>query len=496
MKKILTIILDGFGMREDIYGNAIKNAGMNNFINIWNTYPHCLLKSAGTSIGLKKGECGSSEVGHKVIGAGRKIKSRNTALEEALEKKEFLRLPKYREMINYANQTEKNIHLLICLSDGGVSSDIKHLKKIINKLQEEKLSNTIYIHAIADGIDTSKKKIYEYIKDIQDILNDKIRLATVCGRYYAMDKTKDTKRAKVFYNLLARGEGVEATDLKKVIDFCYEKQITDEYLPPLKTSSYAPLKPNDLVLFLNTSKDNNKEILELLEKGSQGGNLKLKIYSLFEISRKINKNYLLKSPKINNSLGEYLSNLGLTQARISEQIKKESITYYLNGEKKINDEHIDTYVIRTPLVEKLDEKPELSTLTIAKTIIKCMEQDYDFIVANFANPDAIGHTGNYQATINGLQAIDVCLGKIIEVAQDNFYKVILVGSHGKADTIINRKNEMVCQNTLSPVPFVILDKKVELENGDLTGVAPTILKYMDIKLPNEMKETEDLFKKE
>ena len=495
MKKILMVILDGFGMREDIYGNAIKNAGMNNFIHIWNNYPHALLKSASTYVGLEKDECGSSEIGHKVIGAGRKITSRKDYVNKILDSHDFARKEKYIEMLDYLKQSDKNLHLFICLSDGGVISDINHLKKAIQKLRDEKIKNKLYIHAIADGIDAGKNKVYNYIKEIEDLIENNVHLASICGRYYALDTTNDSKRTNTYFHSLITGDAIEASSIPRILNLCYQKRISDEYLPPLKTLDFVPLKEGDAVWILNTSKGNNKALLERLEKGFPNRKLNLKVYSLFEISKNLNRNYMLESLVEKNTLGEYLANLGITQARVVESCKKESMTYYFDGERRIIADIIDTFVIETTLKERYDVKPELNALKVAKTAIKCMENDYDFVTVNFANPDIIGHTGNYQAVINGLQAVDVCLGEMVKVAEENFYKVIIVGTHGKADTIINRKNEIISKNTLSPVPFIILDNKVSLENGSLTGVAPTILKYMDINLPKKMKETEDLFEK-
>ena len=196
-----------------------------------------------------------------------------------------------------------------------------------------------------------------------------------------------------------------------------------------------------------------------------------------------------------HTLPEYISDLGLTQAHIFESVKESSMTYYLTGKRKLELKDCDRYIIPSPKVDSYDMKPEMDSLSIAKTVIKCMEKDYDFILVNFANPDEVGHTGNYQATINGLQAIDVCLGKILEIAEENFYKVIITSSHGKADTIVDRQNNIITKNTLSPVPFMIVDNKVKLKNGDLTSFAPTLLKYMDIALPKEMKNTEILLEK-
>lgn len=500
MKKILTIILDGFGMREDIYGNAIKYAGMNNFINIWNNYPHCLLKASSSIVGLPDKQCGSSQFGHKLIGSGRQISNKLTEINDVFTKERIKYNHKFNEMIDFLRTHPTNaLHISILLSDGGISSHINHLKYLLNELTKYKIENKIYIHAISDGRDSNKFSVYKYIKDIEKYLDNNVMLASICGRYYALDETKEYKRTKMYYDLLFEGRGVEATNIPRVIDKCYEKKLSDEYLPPIKTSEFVPLNNKDVFLFLNYGKENQIQLLDAMCNKDfiefNNYQTKIKIFSLYEIEKTLNNNYLFEIEKYKHTLPEYLSELGLTQAYIYESIKASSMTYYLNGERYLKLSDCDLYSVDSPIMDSFDQKPEMNSLTVAKTIIKCMEKDYDFIMANFANPDEVGHTGNYQATINGLQAIDVCLGKIIEVAEENFYKVVIISSHGNADTIIDRENNVVTKNTLSPVPFIIMDKKIKLRNGDLTSFAPTLLKYMDIAIPKEMKNTEILSEK-
>lgn len=500
MKKILTIILDGFGMREDIYGNAIKNSGMNNFIDVWNNYPHCLLKASGQSVGLPDKQCSNSYLGHEIIGTGRQISNKLTELNNVFKKDKLKYNIKYNEMINCLKENpNKNLHITHLLSDGGVSSHIVHLKCFLNELAKSKVENGIYLHLIADGRDSNKYSVYKYIKDIESYINGNVHLASVCGRYYALDETKDFKRTKMYYDLLFDGRGIESVNLPRVIDKCYEKKLSDEYLPPLKAKDFLTLTNNDVFMFLNYSKENQIQLLSsICDKDFIEFNnyqLNIKVYSLYDIDSSINKNYFFATESHTQTLTEYLASLGLTQAHIYESIKTSSMNYYLNGERFLKLENCDKYSVDSPHVDNFDMKPEMNSLSIAKTIIKCMERDYDFILANFANPDEVGHTGNYQATINSLQAIDVCLGKVLEVAEENFYKVVIVSSHGKADTIIDRENNIVTKNTLSPVPFIIMDKKYKLNNGSLTSFAPTLLKYMDIAIPKEMKESEILIEK-
>ena len=500
MKKILTIILDGFGMREDIYGNAVKMAGMNNFINIWNNYPHCLLKSSGLSVGLPENQCGSSEFGHELIGTGREIENKLSKINSTFRKSDYKFNPKYNEMVDYLKRhPEKNLHLCILLSDGGVSSHIEHLKLFLNELNNSKVDNNIYIQAISDGRDANKFSLKGYLEEISSLINVKVNISSVCGRCYALDVTNDYKRTKMYYDLLIEGRGVEANNLSKVVEKCYEKKISDEYLPPIKTKQFSPINNGDVLMLLNFSKNNQYQLLDSLTNENfdkfNAHKIDVKVYSLFEISKELNRNYFFETTQYTHTLTEYIAELGLTQAHIFESIKENSMSYHLTGCRKIDLKGCDRYIIPSPKVDSFEVKPEMDALSLAKTTIKCMEKDYDFILVNFANPDEVGHTGNYPATINGLQAIDVCLGKILEIAEENFYKVVIVSSHGNADTIIDRQNNIITKNTLSPVPFVIMDKKIKLNNGDLTSFAPTLLKYMDIAIPKEMKNSEILLGK-
>ena len=500
MKKILTIILDGFGMREDIYGNAVKMAGMNNFINIWNNYPHCLLKASGLSVGLPENQCGYSELGHEIIGAGREINNKLSKINSTFKKSDYKFNTKYNEMADYLKRhPDKKIHIVTLLSDGGVSSHIEHLKLFLQELTNSKVDNNVLIHALSDGRDSDRHGIKTYLEEIEPSCNIKVKIASVCGRYYGLDKSNDYKRTKMYYDLLAEGRGIVANNIYKVIEKCYEKKLSDEYLPPIKCKEFAPLENGDVLMLLNFSKENQIQLLNSLCNKDfdkfNAHNLDVKVYSLLEIDKELNRNYFFEMDTQIHTLPEYISDLGLTQAHIFESVKESSMTYYLTGKRKLELKDCDRYIIPSPKVDSYDMKPEMDSLSIAKTVIKCMEKDYDFILVNFANPDEVGHTGNYQATINGLQAIDVCLGKILEIAEENFYKVIITSSHGKADTIVDRQNNIITKNTLSPVPFMIVDNKVKLKNGDLTSFAPTLLKYMDIALPKEMKNTEILLEK-
>ena len=292
MKKILTIILDGLGMREDVYGNAVKMAGMSNFINIWNNYPHCLLKANGEHVNLPEGQSSCPEVGHKIIGAGREIDNKLNEINSVLTKDNLKFNPRYSSMVDYLKKHPNNkLHIVELLSDGGVSSHINHLFWFLKELSKSKVKNEILIHGITDGKDSDKFSSYKYIKDTINNLTENAHLASICGRYYALDKSKQYKRTKVFYDLLFNQAGIDALKVKLVIKKCYDRKITDAFMPPIKTEEYKPVQDGDCIMFLNFSKTNQKQILRAICDPSFNefpvSPTKAKVFTLYEINTKI-----------------------------------------------------------------------------------------------------------------------------------------------------------------------------------------------------------------
>ena len=299
----------------------------------------------------------------------------------------------------------------------------------------------------------------------------------------------------MYYNLLFNGKGIDAKNIQTTIKKCYERNLSDEYLPPLKTKDYIPIENKDVVFLLNYSKENQEQLVNAIDGKDFiefDQTTKVKLYSIYEIDPNLNKNFFYKTETYNKTLLECLAGLEISQAHIYESIKKYSMEYYIYGERFVKLDNCKKYCVNTDTSRNYDYKPEMNSLNIAKAAINCMEEDIDFVLVNFANPDVIGHTGNYQATINSLQAVDLCIGKMMDCAKENFYTTVITSSHANADTIINRDNEIMPENTNAPVPLIITDNKIELKNGTLTSFAPTLLKYMDIAIPKDMKETEIL----
>ncbi len=505
MKKVITVILDGVGMRDEVHGNAVKQASMSNFIKLWNKYPHSLLKASESSVGLLKGQFGNSEVGHLTIGAGRMTKQKVTIIEELFQDNRLKNNIVYNEMINYVKNNSKHLHLMMLTSDGGVHSRLKFLLDMLEQLKSDGVTNVL-IHVITDGRDTKEKVAYEYIRQVEEKIKELGigRIVSMCGRYYAMDRDKNYQRTKLYYDLVTRNSGNYSNNIQVALQACYEKNITDEFIPPFAFERGTVIRDGDALLWLNYRTDRAKQILKALKDSSfkefETLNMNnLRLYTLYKVDEKsegLEEKNMLEDLVVTNPLGEYISKLGLTQARIAETEKYAHVTYFFDGGRELDLEGCDRFLVPSPKVATYDLKPEMSAVDITKQAIKCMEKDYDFILINYANGDMVGHTGNLKATIKALEAVDICLGKLYEKAEENFYDMVILADHGNADIMLDENDEPVTTHTLSQVPFIITDTKLELANGDLTMVAPTILKYMDIALPKEMKETEDLFTEE
>ena len=477
MKKILTIVLDGFGYREEEYGNAIKSAQMDYFNKLWEEYPHSLLEASSTFVGLHEGQFGNSETGHQTIGAGRLIKQ-NETFKKILENK------------------DKKIHLMGLCSDGNVHAGIDDIINMYKILVKNGCKN-IYFHIITDGRDTNVHSSNNYISQIiEAIKENKVgSIATICGRYYAMDRDKNYDRTKKYYELVTKGVGFETNRIKDIINRMYEKEITDEFINPILVDRNGLIKNRDVLIWLNYRADRAKQIISaftdtLFDSFNIYNMDELDVYSFLPIDKNISTNTFLEEQSITNPLGIYLSELGLTQARIAETEKYAHVTYFFDGGYSGKIPKCNSFHIPSPEVATYDLKPEMSAVGVTKKCIECMMQDYDFIFLNFANPDMVGHTGDFEATVKACMAVDMCLEKLVEKAEENFYKVIILADHGNADIMLDENGNIVTTHTLSKVPFIILDKNVKLESeGDLTMVAPTILEYMDIAVPDEMKDT-------
>ena len=500
MKKIIMVILDGFGMRDEEKGNAVKLANMEFFKSLWEEYPHSLLEASGPFVGLPEGQFGNSEVCHQVMGLGKKIKQRITIVNEEMDTKNVLNNSTFQEIINRLNMYDGTLHLMGLTSDGGVHSHINYMIKLIKILKEQGVKRVVF-HAITDGRDTSTRSSLKYLDEINNLLIDEGIgfVGTVSGRYYAMDRDNKWDRTYKYYDLVMNGNGFKVRNYTDAINACYSKDITDEFLPPMMVHRDAEIKDNDCLLWLNYRTDRARQILNALSDPDfkEFRTRKLNNFKVYNLFPQENVPYASHLFEISNEelypLGKYFSDLHLTQARIAETEKYSHVTYFFNSELSKEFEGQDNYLVPSPKVATYDLTPLMSAKEVTKKVKMALEKDYDFILVNFANPDMLGHTGNLEATIEGLKAIDYLLKEIYTCAEDNFYKLFIVSDHGNCDEMIGDNGEVITTHSLSKVPFIITDKGIKLkENGDLTMVAPTILKYMDIALPKSMEESKDL----
>lgn len=501
MKKILMIILDGFGMREEEKGNAVKLANMEFFNSLWNNYPHSLLKASEHYVGLPDGQFGNSEVCHQVIGLGHKVKQKITILSEAVEEKTILDNVEFQEMVNHVNMYDSTLHLMGLTSDGGVHSHIDYMKKIIPLLKEQGIKKIVF-HAITDGRDTYRKSSIKYLDEINKILIEEGigYIGTIAGRFYAMDRDNKWERTKTYYDLITEGKGFKIKNYAAAIRSCYEKNITDEFLPPLLLNEDAIFKENDCLLWLNFRPDRARQILNSLThpKFYDFRTIRPNNFKVYTMFKQEDVPYVKSLFEFNHDnlypIGKYFSDLKLTQARIAETEKYSHVTYFFNSELSKEFEGQDNYLVPSPKVTTYDQTPLMSARDVTTKVKEALEKDYDFILVNYANPDMLGHTGNLEATITSLQGLDKLLEDVIHTAEDNFYKVFILADHGNCDEMLTETGEVITTHSLAEVPFIITDNNIELKpNGDLTMVAPTLLKYMDIALPKNMEGTKDLF---
>ena len=496
MRKILTVVLDGFGYREEEYGNAIKMADTKNFDRLWETFPHTTLFASEEYVGLNEGEFGNSEIGHMTIGAGRRIMQHGPRITEFLKninKDNLL----FAEFLKDAQ--EKTVHIIGLYSDGKVHSNLEHFLSIYQILKENN-AKKVNFHLITDGRDTKVNAAINFIKDLEETIKDDpiTDIASICGRYYAMDRDTNYDRTKIYYDLLTKGIGIKAKSATDGILGLYKKNQTDEFLYPLIINPNETIKDGDIILWMNFRSDRGKQIIRTFtdhnfEEFPIYTYQDLKVYSFFPLDKDIKTLNFLEDIHVTNPLGIYLSSLGLTQARIAETEKYAHVTYFFDGMYNGKIEKCEKILIPSPKVETYDLKPEMSAIEVTKKAIHAMEKDTDFIFMNLANPDMVGHTGNLDATIKAVTTVDVCLERLYEVAKDNFYTMIILADHGNADIMLDEFGNPVTTHTTSKVPFIITDTNVSLKkSGSLVNVAPTILEYMDIALPEEMANTPSL----
>lgn len=494
-KKVALIILDGWGLGADEHRDAIKAANTPFFDYLMLNYPNNTLKTFGEHVGLPFGQMGNSEVGHLNIGAGRVVYQELLKINNAVENGTLKSATELNTLFEYCKQNNRPFHLMGLVSDGGVHSHTDHAIALCKYAYEFGLKE-IYVHAYTDGRDTGPNNGVAYLtRLIEAIKPYGAKVASVCGRYYAMDRDKRWERVKKAYDLLVKGEGEKSDDLIATMKESYESNITDEFiLPILDENNFKPIAENDAVLCFNFRTDRCREITEVLTQKSfeEYSMTPLKLYyatmTVYDDTF-TNVHTIFTNDNLKHTLGEVLEENGKTQLRAAETEKYPHVTFFFNGgrEAVFNQEH--RIMASSPKVATYDLQPEMSAPELTQRVDEyIVSHKPDFICLNYANTDMVGHTGVFKAAMKAAETVDGCLKKIVERLLEFDYAILITADHGNADNMINEDGTVNTAHSKNPVPIIFVDKdlKPEIKNGKLADLAPTVLKIMQIKKPEEM----------
>ncbi|WP_299061911.1 2,3-bisphosphoglycerate-independent phosphoglycerate mutase [uncultured Polaribacter sp.] len=499
-KKVILMILDGWGITQDPKVSAIYNAKTPFINSLYDKYPHAELRTDGLHVGLPEGQMGNSEVGHMNLGAGRIVYQNLARINKAVDEKTLGKEKVLLDTFNYAKENNKDIHLLGLVSNGGIHAHINHLKGILDVAKENQLEN-VYLHAFTDGRDCDPKSGTFFINDIQEYMQESTgELASVTGRYYAMDRDNRWERVKEAYDGVVNGIGKKTTDVLAEMNANYEAGITDEFHTPIIVTDNngnpkAQIKEGDVVLFFNYRTDRGRELTNALSQNDfpEFGMKKLDLYyttiTLYDESFK-GINVIYNNDNIKKTLGEVLSKAGKKQIRIAETEKYPHVTFFFSGGQEAPFEGESRILRNSPKVATYDLKPEMSAYELKDALCEDLEKgEVDFVCLNFANGDMVGHTGIMEAAIKACEAVDACAKEVIETGLDNDYSILLIADHGNCETMMNPDGSPHTAHTTNPVPFVLIDKDIKsIKSGILGDIAPTILELMGVEQPEEMTQ--------
>jgi len=491
--------MDGWGLGKVVSADAIQNANVPFTRSLYNKYPNTTLTTCGELVGLPDGQMGNSEVGHLNLGAGRVVYQELQRINVAVKTGELAQNSVFLNAIRFAKANNKPLHLIGLVSDGGVHSHINHLKAIVDVCKKENLSN-VFIHAFTDGRDCDPKSGLGFITDLQAHLNSSVgKIASVSGRYYAMDRDKRWERVKLAYDALVNGTGAKATDAIAAVENSYASNVTDEFIKPTVVvdeaqQPLAVIKNNDVVICFNFRTDRCREITQVLtqtDMPDQGmKKLSLHYTTMTEYDKTFKKvNVIFENDNLNNTIGAVIEQNGLKQIRIAETEKYPHVTFFFSGGREEPFTGEKRIMIPSPKVATYDLKPEMSAIELTDAILpEIKNKTFDFCCLNYANADMVGHTGIWKAAIKAVETVDSCVEKIVTAALANGYTVFLTADHGNADYMINEDGTPNTAHTLNLVPFFIIDKewKGTIKPGKLGDLAPTILTMMNLPIPKEM----------
>ncbi|MGV8152296.1 MAG: 2,3-bisphosphoglycerate-independent phosphoglycerate mutase [Candidatus Nanoarchaeia archaeon] len=492
-KGVILVIRDGWGARKEKKDNAILSASTPNTDLLMKEYPNTLLNASGQAVGLPKGYQGNSEVGHMTIGSGRIIYQQLERINHSIEKGDFFKIKEFLDAIENCKKNNSYLHLIGLMQKEGVHAHIEHLLALIDLCKRHSFDR-VWIHVITDGRDSP---VFDSLKNLEvlneKIKNTKMKIATVSGRYYAMDRDNRWDRTKKAYDSIVLGNAESFDSAKSAIESSHKNKITDEFIIPVKFKDYPGIKPKDSIIFSNFRTDRTRQLTKaIVEKNFEGWKrtpLDVFFVAMTQFYTPMNTLVAFKDQKLTNLLGEVISQAGLRQLRISETEKYAHVTFFFNCQKEEQFKEEDRILIPSPKVATYDLKPEMSVYEIGKTLVeKIKEKKYDFIVTNLVNCDMVGHTGNIEAIKKAIEAVDNVVGKIYEAAKDD-YNILIFADHGNAE---DQTPEWRTSHTINPVPFILVSQDKNLKNAKLKkglglkDIAPTVLDLLNIKKPKEM----------
>ena len=498
-KPVMLMILDGFGINPNEKGNAVAIANTPNIDKLKKTWPTTIIHTSGLDVGLPEGQMGNSEVGHTNIGAGRIVYQDLTRITKSIQDGDFFSIKEFSDAIDNCKKNNSNLHIMGLLSDGGVHSHIRHLVALLEFAKRKDFEN-VYVHCFMDGRDTPPTSGEGYIAKLEEKMKEKGvgKIATIEGRFYAMDRDKRWNRVKKAYDAMVNGVGEEATSAVGAIEASYQKEVFDEFVKPTVIHNgdtpVATIKDNDSVIFFNFRPDRAREITRTLvdkdfnEFETKKMNLFFVCFTQYDETMP-NVKIAFKPESLVNTFGEYISKKGLKQLRIAETEKYAHVTFFFNGGEEKEYEGEDRILVPSPKVETYDLKPEMSALEVTDKVVEAINSGkYDNIILNYANPDMVGHTGSLEAAVKAVETIDGCVGRVVEAIEKQNGILIITADHGNAEQMIDYKTgEPQTAHTTNPVPLILVGLEgVKLKEGKLADLAPTMLDIMGLEKPQEM----------
>ena len=495
-KKTVLIILDGWGHGDKTKSDAIHNANTPFIDSLYKSYPNCELLTDGENVGLPKGQMGNSEVGHLNIGAGRIVYQDLAKINIACDDNSISEMESLKQSFSYAKLNQVPLHLMWLVSDRGIHSHQNHLYKLCELANKSGITN-IFVHAFTDGRDCDPKSGKGFIQKLEQNLFG-AKIASICGRYYAMDRDKRWERIKVSYDLMVNGEGEKSQNLSETIQHSYDNGVTDEFIKPIISVDengipIATIKENDAIICFNFRTDRCREITKVLTQTDMPelGMKKLRLHytTMTNYDETFNNvNIIYKKDNIKNTLGEVLEKNKKSQLRIAETEKYPHVTFFFSGGREKNFLGEKRVMVNSPKVATYDLQPEMSAPEVTSTIIEELQEgEIDFVCLNFANPDMVGHTGDYNAIIKAVETVDKCVRKVVESGIKSNYAFFIIADHGNADFSINNDGSPNTAHSTNPVPCFALNTGFDkINNGILADIAPTILQIMRVEIPEEM----------